>query len=118
MQIINKLSLIAIVGLLLMSCEKKESIFIDPLLTNRDTTINPSDDFFLYANGGWFKNNPIPETERSNGIFRTIGDTINNQIKSICEKSAKNSSAVKGSNEQKIGDFYASGMDTLAIEKS
>lgn len=118
MQIIKKLSTIAIVGLLLISCEKKEYNFIDPLLTNRDTTINPSDDFFLYANGGWFKKNPIPETERSNGIFRTIGDTINNQIKSICEKSAKNTSATKGSNEQKIGDFYASGMDTLTIEKS
>jgi putative endopeptidase len=47
-----------------------------------------------------------------------IGDTINAQIKDICEKSAKNTEAVKGSNEQKIGDFYASGMDTLAIEKS
>ena len=100
-----------------MSCKKKEITFVDPLVTNRDTTVNPADDFFMYANGGWFKKNPIPSSERSNGIFRTIQDTINNQIKSICEKSAE-ADAEKGSNKQKIGDFYASGMDSLAINKA
>jgi len=108
----------ALITVLLVSCSKKGGDFQDPLITNRDTTVSPSVDFFHYANGGWFKKNPIPNTESSNGIFRMIGDTINAQIKDICEKSAKNTEAVKGSNEQKIGDFYASGMDTLAIEKA
>ena len=102
---------------LLISCNKKELQFEDPLITNRDTTVSPSEDFFHYANGGWFKKHPIPNSESSNGIFRMIGDTINAQIKDICEKSSKNTEAAKGSNEQKIGDFYASGMDTLSIEK-
>ena len=114
----KKLIILAIASLQLMSCNKKEADFIDPLVSNRDTLVNPAENFFLYANGGWFKNNPIPSTEKSNGIFRTIGDTINNQIKQICEKSAKDESAEKGSNKQKIGDFYASGMDSLAIEKA
>jgi putative endopeptidase len=117
MHSITKLITSLLTILLLISCAKKEVDFQDPLLTNRDTTVSPSDNFFNYANGGWFKRNPIPESEKSNGIFRTIGDTINNQIKSICEKSAKNTDAVKGSNEQKIGDFYASGMDTITIDK-
>ena len=117
MQIPKKLSLITLAMLLLLSCAKKESDFVDPLLTNRDTTVSPSDDFFLYSNGGWFKRNPIPASENSNGIFRTIDDTINAQIKNICEKSASNTNATKGSNEQKIGDFYSSGMDTITIEK-
>lgn len=114
----KKLLALAIVGLQLISCNKKEADFIDPLVSNRDTLVNPAENFFQYANGGWFKNHPIPSTEKSNGIFRTIGDTINNQIKQICEKSAKDESAEKGSNKQKIGDFYASGMDSLAIEKA
>jgi len=117
-----KLGYKVIYGLLLtmslVSCSKKENIIEDPLVTNRDTTVSPAVDFFHFANGGWFKNHPIPNTESSNGIFRMIGDTINAQIKDICEKAAKNTTAVKGSNEQKIGDFYASGMDTLSIEKS
>jgi putative endopeptidase len=101
------------------SCKKENNFDAnapDALVTNRDTTANPSDDFFAYANGGWFKRNPIPETERSNGIFRTIQDTINNQVKAICEKSA-GANAEKGSNKQKIGDFYTSGMDTITINK-
>ncbi|WP_395058962.1 M13 family metallopeptidase [Flavobacterium sp.] len=106
--------------MLTASC-KKENDFDpnapDALTTNRDTLVNPSDDFFMYANGGWFKQNPIPNSERSNGIFRTIQDTINNQVKQICEKSAA-ANADKGSNKQKIGDFYASGMDTIAINKA
>lgn len=98
------------------SCTKKQTSVQDPLVSNRDTLVNPSDDFFNYANGGWFKKHPIPSSERSNGIFRMIQDTINNQIKSICETSA-DAGAEKGSNKQKIGDFYASGMDSTIINK-
>ena len=106
--------------MLAVSCKKEQDFdpnAPDALITNRDTLVNPADDFFMYANGGWFKKNPIPDSERSNGIFRTIQDTINNQVKQICEKSAA-AKADKGSNKQKIGDFYASGMDTIAIDKA
>ncbi len=112
------LLILVFAGLNLVSCNKKEVEFSDPLVTNRDTLVNPADDFFKYDNGGWFKKNPIPSTEQSNGIFRTIADTINNQIKQICEKSALDESAQVGSNKQKIGDFYASGMDSIAINKA
>lgn len=112
------LIILVLASLSLISCNKKEVELYDPLVANRDTLVNPADDFFKYANGGWFKKNPIPSTEKSNGIFRTIADTINNQIKQICEKSAQDVSAEKGSNKQKIGDFYASGMDTIAINKA
>lgn len=108
------------VALSVTSCKKDkefDSNAPDVLVTNRDTLIDPSDDFFSYANGGWFKKNPIPDSERSNGIFRTIGDTINSQIRQICEKSAAEN-AEKGTNKQKIGDFYASGMDTITIDKN
>ena len=117
MKIIQKITILSLVTLSIASCNKKETQFVDPLLSNRDTTINPSDNFFKYANGGWIKNHPIPSSEKGNGIFRTIQDTINNQIKSICEKSAK-ANAEKGSNKQKIGDFYASGMDSITINKN
>jgi putative endopeptidase len=112
------LLIIIVAGINFISCNKKEVELSDPLVNNRDTLVNPADDFFKYANGGWFKNNPIPSTEQSNGIFRTIADTINNQIKQICEKSAHDESAEVGSNKQKIGDFYASGMDSIAINKA
>ncbi|MEI7508101.1 MAG: M13 family metallopeptidase [Flavobacterium sp.] len=117
MKIIQKIITIIILTLFVVSCNKKEKTFIDPLVANRDTTVNPSEDFFSYANGSWFKNHPIPSSEKSNGIFRMIQDTINNQVKSICIKSAE-ANAPKGSNKQKIGDFYASGLDSVAIDKA
>jgi putative endopeptidase len=87
----------------------------DPLVAHIDSTVKPGDDFFLYANGKWFKENPIPASEPSNGLWQIIQDTINEQIRSVCESSAKLIDAPKGSNKQKIGDFFRTGMDSVSL---
>lgn len=97
--------------------KEKEKTFSDPIVEHIDSSVSPGKNFFLFANNSWFKKNPIPSSENSNGIFRTIGDTINEDIRKICESSA-NAKAEKGSNKQKIGDFYFSGMDTVSIDKA
>jgi len=97
--------------------KKTEDIFIDPITAHIDSSISPGENFFMFANNGWFKKHPIPSSEKSNGIFRTIQDTINAAVKKICEQSAIDNTATRGSNKQKIGDFYFSGMDTVNIEK-
>ncbi len=89
----------------------------DPLKEHIDTTRKPGDDFWLYANGAWFKANPIPASESTNGIFLMVQDSINNILRTICEDCSKNPGD-KGSIRQKIGDFYASAMDTVSIEKA
>lgn len=109
-----------LVLILLIACgspDQKQEAAPDPLVTNRDSVVTPGENFFRYANGGWFKRNPIPASENSNGLWRMIGDTINAQVLQICTRSASTESP-KGSNKQKIGDFYASGMDTVAIEEA
>ncbi|HTR82250.1 MAG TPA: M13 family metallopeptidase [Bacteroidota bacterium] len=90
---------------------------IDPLVSHIDSTVKPGDDFFLFANGKWFKENPIPPTEQSNGIWQVIQDTINAQIRNICESSASLGASSKGSNKQKIGDFFHTGMDSVSLNK-
>ena len=87
----------------------------DALAMHIDTTVQPGDDFFLYANGRWFKENPIPASEQSNGLWQMIRDTINAQVMNICESSSKLKDLPKGSNKQKIGDFFASGMDSASL---
>ena len=87
----------------------------DPLIAHIDTTIKPGDDFFLFANGKWFKENPIPSSEASNGLWQIIQDTINEQIRNVCESSAKLTNAEQGSNKQKIGDFFRTGMDSVSL---
>lgn len=89
----------------------------DALAIHIDSTVNPGDDFFLFANGKWFKENPIPPTEQNNGLWQLIRDTINAQIRNICESSAGLKDEPKGSNKQKIGDFFFSGMDSVTLNK-
>jgi putative endopeptidase len=96
-------------------CQSK--IAADPLVAHIDSTVKPGDDFFLFANGKWFKENPIPASEQNNGIWQLIQDTINSQIRTICESSALLTGTEKGSNKQKIGDFFSSGMDSLALNQ-
>lgn len=90
----------------------------DPIAEHIDSSFTPGQNFFLFANNNWFKQNPIPSSEKSNGIFRTIQDTINESIRKICESSVSDTQSKKGSNKQKIGDFYFTGMDTVSIEKA
>ena len=82
---------------------------------NLDKTCKPCDDFFQFANGGWIKNNPIPADQSVWGSFVTLSDRNLAELRGLLESAAANAAA-RGSNEQKIGDFYASCMDTAAIE--
>ncbi|MDR6194286.1 M13 family metallopeptidase [Siphonobacter sp. SORGH_AS_0500] len=85
-------------------------------ISGMDQSVSPREDFFLYANGTWLKNTEIPASETGWGSFNILRDENNKHIHEILEAAAK-SKAAKGSIEQRVGDFYASGMDTVAIEK-
>jgi len=99
-----------------ISCQNKTSQ-ADALTSHIDKTVQPGNDFFQYANGKWFSENPIAASEQSSGIWQIIQDTINSQIQKICKSSAKTREE-KGSNKQKIGDFYFSGMDSVKLNKT
>ena len=88
----------------------------DFLTKNIDKSVDPGQDFFKYATGTWMKNNPIPESERAWGIGNLVQEETYARIKSILEEAASKN-YTKGTSEQKVGDFYFSGMDTVNIEK-
>ena len=89
----------------------------DAISKNVNDSINPADDFFSFANGGWLKANPIPASESSWGIGKLLQEDIYSKMKKVSEEAAANTNPLAGSNEQKIGDFWHTGMDTLTIEK-
>lgn len=103
--------------LLASSCTKHDYSGKGIILSNMDTTVNPATDFYLYANGGWLKNNPIPASESRWGSFNEIQDNNYKNVRNIMEEAAA-AKAAKGTNAQKVGDFYASGMDSNAVEKA
>ncbi len=86
-------------------------------LSNFNTSVKPGDDFYEYVNGTWIKNNPIPGTETRWGSFNILDDVTRTRVKVILDENARNTAAAKGSAEQKIRDFYATGMDSLKLEK-
>ena len=85
----------------------------DILFTNMDTTVWPEDDFFLYANGGWIKQHPIPDDQSSWGIGHAVTEEIYKRLLTINESALKANDGV----EKKVGDFWFSAMDTVNIEK-
>ncbi len=80
-----------------------------------DSTVKPGDNFFMFVNGGWLKTAEIPSTESGIGAFLDLRNKTREALKGLLEDAAK-SNAAKGSLEQKVGDFYTSGMDSAAIE--
>ncbi len=84
---------------------------------NMDTKIKPGDDFYSYTNGAWLKNNPIPADKNSRSTFDELIEKNRHDIREIIEEAAATKDVHQGSNTEKIGKFYNSGMDTVSIEK-
>jgi putative endopeptidase len=84
---------------------------------NMDTKIKPGDDFYSYTNGTWLKNNPIPADKNSRSTFDELIEKNRHDIRGIIEEAASSKDVKPGSNTEKIGTFFNSGMDTVSIEK-
>jgi putative endopeptidase len=88
---------------------------LDP--KNMDTSVKPQDDFYLYANGGWLQRNPVPPEYSRWGSFDELTEKNQNALRKITEKAANTHADEKTAPEvQKVGDYYASGMDEKTIE--
>ena len=80
-----------------------------------DTDIKPGDDFYRYANGGWLKANVIPVGKASYDTRAMLTEKTSQQVRDLIQNAAS-VHAVQGSVLQKVGDYYASFLDSGAIE--
>src|SRR5512141_2731404 len=88
----------------------------DFLASQLDTSVDPGVDFFQYANGGWLKAHPIPASEASWGIGNEVDDELYARLRTISESAAAQKS-VPGSDQQKIGDFWATATDVAQADR-
>lgn len=85
---------------------------------NMDLSVKPGDDFFQYAGGTWLKNTTIPDDKTSYGEFDKVYEKSIADVRSILDEAAANADkAPKSSVDQKMGYFYAAGLDTATIDK-
>jgi putative endopeptidase len=94
----------------------------DPALV--DKSFDPCDNFYRFSCNGWFKRNPLPADQISYGRFTELYELNRLHLKEILEQAATVPAASgtpiehpRSANEQKIGDEYASCMDTATINK-
>ncbi len=88
----------------------------DVLATNLDRSVNPGEDFFAYANGGWLKRHPIPATESSWGIGSVIIEDLRLKLRSISEHPSV-SEPKSGSDEMKVANFWSTAMNEAKAEE-
>ena len=79
-------------------------------LENMDTSVKPGDNFQMYVNGKWIKETEIPSDKSNYGIFGILNDESQENVKKIIESAAATENE-GGSDEQKVGELYASYMD-------
>lgn len=105
-----KLVAAALVAASVMTLPAPTRTRADFLAADMDTSVAPGRDFFEYANGAWLKAHPIPASESAWGIGNVVQEELYTKLRAISEDAAK-AQATRGSDQQKIGDFWATAMD-------
>src|SRR5580765_7482975 len=89
-----------------------KKVFVD--ISGIDSSIKPGDDFFRYVNGRWYDTVKIAEDQSGVGSYSFLNIPQKQLLQNILDSVSKSQNAI-GSIDQKVGDFYASGMDTATI---
>lgn len=87
----------------------KKNTTID--LSYMDLSVKPQEDFFLFANGTWCKNNPVPNTESRWGSFNELDQRNKALLKEILQTAAASKEKAPGDQNQLLGDYFTSYTD-------
>jgi len=88
---------------------------LDP--ANMNTSVSACTDFYEYANGGWIARNPVPPAFSNWGGFSELSENNNAALLGILEAAAKDTNPKRSADMKKLGNYYASCMDSAAAER-
>ena len=110
----KKLLLLMIPAVMLASCQSPETKVpaLDP--TDMDLSVAPGDDFYLYANGGWMKKNPLKPEYARFGAFDVLREKNIENLNALFSDMTTMKTE-PGSVEQKIADLYKQGLDSTRL---
>ncbi|MEO8414912.1 MAG: M13 family metallopeptidase [Ginsengibacter sp.] len=114
----KKLPFLFLVLLLLGACNisntSPDKKFVD--IQGIDSSKKPGDNFFLYVDSKWYDTAQIPPSQAGVGAYMFMNYPQRLRLQGILDSVSKASNTA-GTVEQQIGDFYASGMDTVTINQ-
>lgn len=106
---------ITLIAITLSSCQEKGNTEEKTIaFEGIDDTIKPGDDFFNHVNKTWYDAAVIEADQIGVGSYRFLNIPQKKLLQNILED-VSTGDYEEESIEQKLGDFYASGMDTVAI---
>src|SRR6185312_4599165 len=111
-----KRSLFLLASLLSLAACKNTPVKNTTAIEGIDSSIKPGDNFFRYVNRKWYDTAQIPPTQAGVGTYMFMNYPQRLRLQGILDSVSKASNTA-GSIEQKLGDFYASGLDTTAINQ-
>ncbi|CAN5254671.1 M13 family metallopeptidase [soil metagenome] len=85
-------------------------------LSHVDPSARPQDDLFGHVNGRWLTDYDIPADRATDGAFRSLFDRAEEQVRDLINDAAAASGA-PGTDQQRIGDLYASFLDEQTVER-
>src|SRR5579863_7092538 len=112
----EKITRSLVVLLMLAGCESKQTTVAAPDITGIDSSVKPENNFFMYVNRIWYDTAQIPPSQSGVGAYMFMNYPQRLRLQGILDSVSKANNTA-GSIEQKLGDFYASGMDTVTINK-
>src|SRR3954453_17667269 len=102
--------------LVFMSCKNTSDENRTADIPGIDSSIKPGDNFFMYVNRKWYDSAQIPPSQAGVGTYMFMNYPQRLRLQGILD-SVAHAGNKAGGIEQKLGDFYASGMDTNTINQ-
>lgn len=108
-------AIVAAVFLLALICMPGDADVVSPdLPPGMNTSIDPGDDFFSYANDHWIRENPVPQGKVFYSAFEEVENLVDERVRRLVEDAAEEYNASPGSPEQILGTFYRAALNDEA----
>jgi endothelin-converting enzyme/putative endopeptidase len=82
-----------------------------------DRSVDPCEDLYAYACGGWQQRNPIPPDQTSWTVYQKLTSDNERYLWGVLDDLAR-PSATRSPDQQKLGDYFAACMNVDAIEQA
>ncbi|HEV2527592.1 MAG TPA: M13 family metallopeptidase [Thermomicrobiales bacterium] len=83
-------------------------------LDNMDLSVDPTEDFYRFANGGWLDSVELEADQASYGVFDELADLTNEQLLGVLSDLAADESVIAGTDEWTVARVYEQGLDKEA----